>query len=79
MTQYTVVMQHGRPYRVPVEHAKKFIKKNELVTRAIGLKAVINDPTVNIAEKTVAQRELSEIMSKVIRLNRRIPPCAIPL
>lgn len=79
MTQYTIVIQHGRPYRVPVEHARKFIRKNELVAQAMGLKDIIADPQLSWADKAVAQRELSTIMGKIIRINRRIPPCAIPM
>lgn len=79
MTQYVIVMQHGRPFRVPAEHAKKFIKKNELVTQAMGLKAVLSDPNASVADRHQATRQLDEIMGKIIRLNRRIPPCAIAL
>lgn len=79
MTQYTIVIQHGRPYRVPVEHARKFIKKNELVTQAMGLKSLIKDEKTSWADKADAERELSNIMGKIIRINRQIPPCAIPM
>lgn len=79
MTQYTIVMQHGRPYRVPAEHARKFVRKDELVTQAMGLKAVIADTKTSWADKVIAERELSEIMSKIIRINRKIPPCAVPM
>lgn len=79
MTQYTVVMQHGRPYRVPVEHARKFIRKQELVAQAMGLKDMLKNANISNADKYDAERQLSEIMGKIIRINRRIPPCAIPL
>lgn len=79
MTQYTIVMQNGRPYRVPVEHARKFIKKNELVAQAMGLKSVLSDSEVTLADKHIVTQQLNEIMGKIIRINRLIPPCAIPL
>lgn len=79
MTQYTIVMQNGRPYRVPVEHARKFVRKNELVSQAMGLKAIISDSKSSTYDRAVAEQELRDIMGKIIRLNRRIPPCAIPV
>lgn len=79
MTQYTIVMQSGRPYRVPSEYAKKFIKKNELVTQAMSLKSMLKDSTLNIVDREQLSQQLNKIMGKIVQLNRKIPPCAIPI
>lgn len=78
MTDYTVVIQQGRPYRVPTVHAKKFVKKNQLVTEVMSLKGA-KSQTLTIAEQADIDRRISELVGKIIRLNRRIPPCAIPV
>lgn len=76
MTEFTIVMQCGRPFQVPSEHADKFIQKNGLVEQASALEKFIKSEDVSAENKFLAERELRNVMSKIIKLNRKIPRCA---
>lgn len=59
----------GRKALVPVNKAKMVAKKQELVAQAIALNEV------NIMSVSEYNLAMDAIMTKIIRLNRRIGPC----
>jgi len=63
----------GMQAMVPVEHAKKVQKKQELVAQALRLQTGMAACTG--VGHTILQEQLMEIMGKIRNLNRRIPPC----
>jgi hypothetical protein len=63
----------GMQAMVPVEHAKKVQKKQELVAQARQLQIGMESCTG--VGHTILQEQLMEIMGKIRNLNRRIPPC----
>lgn len=73
------VMLSGRPFQVPAEHFDKFMKKERLVDEAMNLKFSLRDETLPRLHRAVLEERLSKLVGKIIRLNRRIPPCAYPL
>lgn len=60
----------GRPAIVDQDMVKKMLKKNELVAGATRLQAVMN--AVPSEAEPILQKQLQEIMGKIIRLNRTI-------
>jgi hypothetical protein len=73
------VVLSGRPFQVPAEHAKSFLKKDKLVYEATVAKMALKDETLPRLHRSVIEGRLTKLMGKIIRLNRRIPPCAFPL
>lgn len=69
---YTIV--GGKLALVPKQHLDKINKKEVLVRRAAELHDIVQS-TDHQMTADVAGLELKEIMGKIIRLNRRIPPC----
>ena len=63
----------GMQAMVPVEHAKKVQKKQNLVAQALRLKKGMESCTG--VGHTILQEQLMETMGKIVRLSRRIPPC----
>ena len=63
----------GKQAMVPVEHAKKVQKKQDLVAQAMRLQTGMAACTG--VGHAILQEQLMEIMGKIIRLSRRIPPC----
>ena len=63
----------GKQAMVPVEHAKKVQKKQDLVAQAMRLKTGMAACTG--VGHAILQEQLMEIMGKIVRLSRRIPPC----
>ena len=64
----------GQLAKVPTEHVEKIQKKEMLAHRAMELKTIVQYAE-NQVMADVAGLELKEIMGKIVRLNRRIPPC----
>lgn len=68
-------MVTGEMMLFPKQYAKKVIRRNELAISAMALqKALVK---VHQANKTCNEldNELREVMEKIVRLNRQIPPC----
>jgi hypothetical protein len=63
----------GKQAMVPVEHAKKVQKKQDLVAQVMRLQTGLASCTG--VGHTILQEQLMETMGKIIRLSRRIPPC----
>jgi hypothetical protein len=63
----------GMQAMVPVEHAKKVQKKQELVAQALRLQKGMEACTGVV--HTILQEQLMKTMGKIIRLSRSIPPC----
>jgi len=76
---YVRVVLSGRPFQVPSEHASKFLKKDQLVQEAMIAKDELKDETLPRLHRAVIEERVSKLVGKIIRLNRRIPPCAFPL
>lgn len=73
MQNYVQMTVGGRQAMVPAEHAKKVQKKQILVAYAMRLqKCMAADAGVG---RAIWQKEIEKTMGKIIRLNRRIPPC----
>lgn len=68
--QMVQMMVSGKPALVPANKAKMIAKKQELVKQAIELRDRGNE--MSASEHL---RQTSEIVEKIIRLNRRIGPC----
>ena len=60
----------GRQALVDADMVKKMTKKQELVANAMRLQSVMN--AVPREAEPILQKQLQEIMSKIIRLNRSI-------
>ena len=60
----------GRQALVDADMVNKMIKKKQLVASASHLQAVMN--AVPREAEPILQKQLQEIMGKIIRLNRRI-------
>lgn len=60
----------GKPALVDQDMVKKMLKKSELVAGAARLQSVMN--AVPSAAEPILQKQLQEIVSKIIRLNRSI-------
>jgi type IV secretory pathway ATPase VirB11/archaellum biosynthesis ATPase len=60
----------GKQVMVDQDMVKKMLKKNELVKSAQRLQAVMN--AVPREAEPILQKQLQEIMGKIIRLNRTI-------
>lgn len=60
----------GRQALVDADMVKKMTKKQELVANAMRLQSVMN--AVPREAEPILQKQLQEIMSKIIRLNRTI-------
>jgi len=73
MQNYVQMTVGGMQAMVPVEHAKKVQKKQELVAQAMRLQTGMESCT-GVAH-TILQEQLMETMGKIRNLNRRIPPC----
>lgn len=73
MQNYVQMTVGGMQAMVPVEHAKKVQKKQELVAQAMRLQTGMKACT-GVAH-TILQEQLMETMGKIRNLNRRIPPC----
>ena len=73
------VVLSGRPFQVPAEHAKSFLKKDQLVYEATIAKAALKDETLPRLHRSVIEERLTKLMGKIIRLNRRLPSLAFPL
>ena len=73
MQNYVQMAVGGMQAMVPVEHAKKVQKKQELVAQAMRLQTGMAACT-GVAH-TILQEQLMETMGKIRNLNRRIPPC----
>lgn len=71
----TYMIVGGNLALVPVEHAEKIAKKEMLVARAIALRDVIDRTDIGSTMRDAASVEHKDLMGKIIRLNRRIPPC----
>ena len=76
---FVKVMLNDRPFQVPAEHAKKFIKKDQLVREAVSLQMLLKSDGDLGGHRLTLQDRLRELSGKIIRLNRRIPPCAFSL
>ena len=63
----------GRRALVPVAHHAKIAKKETLVAKARQLQRGL-DATTGIGNDIIRE-ELENVMSQIIRLNRRIPAC----
>ena len=70
---YVQMTVGGMQAMVPVEHAQKVQKKQDLVAQALRLQKGISACTG--VGHTILQEQLMEIMGKIRNLNRRIPPC----
>ena len=73
MTQLVAMKIQGRNALVPEKYAKLVQRKQDLVQRASQLKQGL-ESTTGIGNIIINQ-ELTETMSKIISLNRKIPPC----
>jgi len=73
MQNYVQMTVGGRQAMVPVEHAKKVQKKQDLVAYAMRLQKCM-DRNDGVGRASW-QQEIEKTMGKIIRLNRRIPPC----
>ena len=67
------VLVSGRRALVPVAHHAKIAKKETLVAKARQLQRFM-DATPDV-DLPLTQKELENVMSQIIRLNRRIPAC----
>jgi len=76
---FVKVMLNDRPFQVPSEHAKKFIKKEILVREAVSIQMLLRSGAELGGHRATLQDRLSQLSGKIIRLNRRIPPCAFSL
>ncbi len=63
----------GKLALVPEEHLEKITKKEMLANRAIELKNLVQSTNDSMVA-SVAGLELKQIMAKIIRINRQIPP-----
>lgn len=68
-------MATGEQMLFPKQHAKKVIRKNELVNKAYKLQQILKVGLCSFELTQDFERELKETMGKIIRLNRQIPPC----
>ena len=73
MQNYVQMTVGKKQAMVPVEHAKKVQKKQELVAQATRLQQGMAACTG--VGRAILQEQLFETVHKIIRLNRRIPPC----
>jgi hypothetical protein len=73
MQNYVQMTVGGMQAMVPVEHAKKVQKKQDLVAQALRLQKGIAACTG--VGHAILQEQLMETMGKIRNLNRRIPPC----
>ena len=73
MQNYVQMTVGGKQAMVPVEHAKKVQKKQELVAEAMRLQKGIAACT-GVGQQ-ILDEQLFKTMGKIIRLSRRIPPC----
>lgn len=73
MTERIDMIVSGRLASVPKEHAKKIQRKQELVAQALNLQNQLKVSTGY--EKSIVAIDLQNTMSKIIRINRSIPPC----
>ena len=64
------IMVFGKLAMVDQDMVKKMLKKSELVTSAARLQAVMN--AVPSEAEPILQKQLQEIVGKIIRLNRTI-------
>lgn len=73
MTERVRIVYHGRQALVPADQVKNLKRKEKLVAEAKVLDA--NWKSAKGVAKQMALIELQNHMSKIIRLNRQIPPC----
>lgn len=64
----------GRRASVPEDQVKNVLRKEKLVKEGLILQANWKAMPAGVA-KSVALIDLQNHMEKIIRLNRRIPPC----
>lgn len=76
---FVPVVLSGRSFQVPAEHAKSFLKKDQLVSEATNLKFCLRDENLPHLHKAVLEERLTKLMGKIIRLNRKLPALAFPL
>jgi hypothetical protein len=70
MERVQITLFNGKQAMVDQDMVKKMLKKNELVAAAGRLQAVMN--AVPREAEPILQKQLQEIMGKIIRLNRTI-------
>ena len=77
MESKTYAIVGGKLAKVPMEYADKINKKEMLVARAAALQTYMNSLSEvgTKVEYATASYELNQLMTKIIRLNRQIPPC----
>jgi hypothetical protein len=73
MSEYVKMMVSGLPALVPVEHAKKVQKKQDLLAQFRQLKDGMESCTS--VEYSLLEEQLFKTMGKIRNLSRRIPPC----
>lgn len=66
----------GKLAMVPADLVNKIQKKEQLVARAAKLQEYVESETQNPSNLgfEVGMAELNQIMAKIIRINRQIPP-----
>ena len=74
MESKTYAIVGGKLAKVPMEYADKITKKEMYVARAAVLDAIIHASDLDRLTRDTASYELNQIMGKIIRLNRQIPP-----
>jgi len=70
MDRVQITLFNGKQAMVDQDMVKKMLKKNELVAAASRLQSVMN--AVPREAEPILQKQLQEIMGKIIRLNRTI-------
>ena len=65
----------GEMMLFPKQYAKKVMRKNELVNKAIQLQSILRTTKQMGATVPVVEDELKKVMGQIIRINRQIPPC----
>lgn len=79
MDKVWILMLDGSLMEFPAEHAKKVIRKNDLVRLAIFNQELLNDDRSTDVEKAFYTKRLQQIMQGIRRLNRQIPPCGVTI
>ena len=77
MESKTYAIVGGKLAKVPMEYADKINKREMMVARAAALQTYMNSLSEvgTKVEYATASYELNQLMTKIIRLNRQIPPC----
>ena len=75
MEKVMIQMVTGTKMLFPKQYAKKVMRKNELVIRAMQLQEILNTTKQMGCTVPAVEQELAKTMRSIRTINRQVPPC----